>query len=101
MEKSIAVQIYQHFDVYLQIYNDFVDRVTVHYGVGRPNDYFLIDQYRGRDRLGWWEGEVCDACQGSTEGVVYPQFLTRNDTLKYLRKTICRVATLNYARKSI
>ncbi|KAG8232897.1 hypothetical protein J437_LFUL012810 [Ladona fulva] len=79
------------------IYHDFSDEVTVYIGPGNGERFFLIDKYRGSRYLGYWdEKEPCDVAEGSSEGVAYPQFLKKNFTLLYLRKTLCRVAPLYY-----
>ncbi|KAK6645194.1 hypothetical protein RUM43_001470 [Polyplax serrata] len=80
------------------VYADFVDEVTVYMGPGSDRKFFLIDKFHGTTRLGWWPSEKCDSAVNSTEGVAYPQFLTRNDTIRYLRKTICRVANLHWKK---
>lgn len=68
-------------------------------GPGNDKRFFLIDKFHGSPRLGYWPDERCDSAVNSTEGVTYPQFLSRNDSIKYLRKTICRSATLNWQSK--
>jgi hypothetical protein len=82
----------------LQIYEHFSDNVTVFMGVENSHRFFLIDKYRGSSRLHYWEDEFCDLATGASEGVSYPQFLTRNDSILYLRKTICRATPLYYVR---
>lgn len=84
----------------MQVYSNFVDEVTVYMGPGNDRRFFLIDKYHGTPRLGYWPDERCDSAVNSTEGVVYPHFITRNDTIRYLRKTICRVAPLYWKSKS-
>ena len=82
-----------------QIYKDFVDEITVHIGVKKGGrDFFHLDKFRGSDGFNAWDNETCDSTQGSTEGVSYHQNIKRTDILKYLRKTICRVADLYYTR---
>jgi hypothetical protein len=81
-----------------QIYEHFSDEVTVFTGLENSRRFFLIDKFRGTHRLGLWDGEECDSVYGASEGVSYPQFLTRNDTLLYLRKTICRATPLYYRK---
>lgn len=69
--------------------------------MGPENGYrfFTVDQFHGSPRFGYWENETCDSVQGSTEGVTYHQSIVKTDTLKYLRKTICRVTPLHFASK--
>ncbi|KAF4520710.1 hypothetical protein B566_EDAN012497 [Ephemera danica] len=80
------------------IYEHFSDEVTVYMGVENSHRFFLIDQFRGSPRLHYWEDERCDLAAGASEGVSYPQFLTRNDSILYLRKTICRATPLYYVK---
>lgn len=58
--------------------------------------FFTVDKYHGNPNLGIWEDARCDSVQGASEGVTYHQFVSKNDTLKYLRKTMCRVTPLRY-----
>lgn len=83
----------------LQIYNNFVDEVTVFMGPGNGRRFFTVDQFHGSSRFNFWGNETCDSVQGATEGVTYHQEITKNDTLLYLRKTICRVTPLNFKSK--
>jgi len=80
----------------LQIYNKFTDEVTVYMGPENGRRFFTVDKYNGKSHLGIWDGKKCDSVQGATEGVTYHQFVSKNDTLKYLRKTMCRVTPLKY-----
>ncbi|EEB19358.1 scavenger receptor class B member, putative [Pediculus humanus corporis] len=80
------------------IYSNFVDDVTVYIGPGNDRKFFKIDKYHGSNRLGYWPDERCDSPVNSSEGIAYHQFVNRNDTIKYLRKTICRVASLYYKK---
>ncbi|XP_050438444.1 scavenger receptor class B member 1-like [Adelges cooleyi] len=79
-----------------QIYNKFTDEVTVYMGPENGRRFFTVDNYNGRQNLGLWDDAHCDSVQGATEGVTYHQFISKNDTLKYLRKTMCRVTPLRY-----
>ena len=83
----------------MQIYSDFVDEVTVYMGPGNDKNFFLIDKFHGSPRLGHWSDERCDSVVNSTEGVTYPQFLAKNEPIKYLRKTICRAVPLHWKGK--
>lgn len=81
-----------------EVYRDFVDEVTVYVGVDNGHSkFFKIDKWRGGNGLGAWENETCDSVQNASEGVSYHQYVKRNDTIKYLRKTICRAFDLYYA----
>ncbi|XP_068081088.1 scavenger receptor class B member 1 isoform X2 [Anabrus simplex] len=79
-----------------RIYSDFRDEVTVYIGPQNGRRFFNMDRFHGSPRFGYWSDERCDAVQGATEGVSYPQFLTRNDSLLYFRKTICRITPIYY-----
>lgn len=81
---------------YFQIYNKFSDEVTVFMGPENGRRFFTVDKYHGKSNLGIWDDLKCDSVQGSSEGVTYHQFVSKNDTLKYLRKTMCRVTPLKY-----
>ncbi|XP_018567424.1 scavenger receptor class B member 1-like isoform X2 [Anoplophora glabripennis] len=83
-----------------KIYSEMEDNVTVYIGTKFGHrKFFLIDKYDGTDNLPHFNGDKCgDKVTNSSEGVSYPQFLTRNDTLKYWRKTLCKVGNLYYSR---
>lgn len=85
-----------------QIYNNFVDNITIYMGDKYGHEMFsLIDNYDGSMYLPHY-GDTCkDTVQNSTEGVTYAQFLTKNSTLKYWRKTMCKVFTLYYSGRDI
>lgn len=70
--------------------------MTVYYGPENGRKFFTIELFNGQSRLGYWKNETCDSVQGATEGVTYHQRILKNDTLKYLRKTVCRVTPLYY-----
>lgn len=84
------------FSFIRQIYNKFTDEVTVYMGPENGRRFFTVDKYHGKPNLGIWDDAKCDSVQGATEGVTYHQFVSKNDTLKYLRKTMCRVTPLKY-----
>ncbi|XP_039298581.1 scavenger receptor class B member 1 isoform X1 [Nilaparvata lugens] len=88
----------ENMGILQQIYHKFSDDVTVYFGPGNGRRFFTIDKFNGQSRLGYWPNETCDTIQGSTEGVTYHQGIKRDDVLKYLRKTICRVTPLHYTR---
>uniref|UniRef100_A0A170YK83 Scavenger receptor class b member 1-like protein n=1 Tax=Triatoma infestans TaxID=30076 RepID=A0A170YK83_TRIIF len=80
-----------------QIYKDFTDVITVYMGVeSGPRNFFKITKYNGANGLQSWDNETCDSVEGSSEGVSYHQNVFKNDTVKYLRKTICRALPLYY-----
>lgn len=65
------------------------------------NKFFLINTHNGRSTVPGYkleDGDCNASLINSTEGVVYPQGLTKNSTLVYWRKTICRPAFLNFEK---
>ncbi|KAF5284244.1 hypothetical protein FQR65_LT00244 [Abscondita terminalis] len=79
------------------MYSNFKHNVTVKIGtIFGSQNFFLIDQFDGSGYLPNYGRECSDKLVDSTEGVAYPQFLTKNTTLSYWRKTICKVVRLNY-----
>ncbi|KAK7866502.1 hypothetical protein R5R35_014364 [Gryllus longicercus] len=79
------------------MYREKDDEVTVHIGPGSDRRFFTMDRYHGRPRFGYWPDERCDTVEGATEGVLYQQDIRRNDSLRYFRKALCRVAPITYA----
>lgn len=59
--------------------------------------FFLIDRLDGTSNLPNFSDDCIDKVTNSTEGVAYPQFITKNTTLKYWRNTLCKSATLTYS----
>ncbi|KAJ8956251.1 hypothetical protein NQ318_014983 [Aromia moschata] len=83
-----------------RVYTDFVDNVTVYIGTKFGHEkFFLIDKYDGSEYMPDLEGKCEDKVANSSEGISYPQYLTKNDTLRYWRKTLCRVGTLRYSHE--
>ncbi|KAF2887442.1 hypothetical protein ILUMI_18731, partial [Ignelater luminosus] len=82
-----------------RIYSNFEDLVTVYIGQQHGHEkFFKIDKYEGSEYLPGY-GDTCeDKIVNSTEGVAYHQFLTKNSTLLYWRKTICKVTPLYYEK---
>ncbi|KAG5877696.1 hypothetical protein JTB14_018169 [Gonioctena quinquepunctata] len=80
-----------------RIYDDYVDNVTVYIGPKfDERHFFLIDKYDGSEYLPSREKQCGDKLKGSSEGVSYPQRLSKNDTLRYFRKTLCKVVELKF-----
>lgn len=80
-----------------QIYTDFTDTVTVKIGTKYGNSkFFLIDKYNGGSNLPNFETYCGGGVVNSTEGVAYPQKITKNTTLRYWRKTFAQLARLKY-----
>nr|CAI5846188.1 unnamed protein product [Callosobruchus analis] len=83
-----------------RIYSNFEDNVTVYIGpTFDHNRFFLIDKYDGSEWIPNRGSRCHDKVVNSSEGVSYPQFLTKNDTLRYWRKTLCKVGKLDYERE--
>ncbi|XP_054281067.1 scavenger receptor class B member 1-like [Macrosteles quadrilineatus] len=91
----------QNMGILHQIYSNFVDEVTVYMGPDNGYRFFKVNQFHGSPRFGYWDNETCDSVQGATEGVTYHQSISKTDTLKYLRKTICRVVPLDFTHEEI
>lgn len=81
-----------------RIYGNFQDEMTVKIGPRWGHDeFFQIDRFWGNPQLPGYDPEVCpDRIAGSTEGVMYRQRLTKNDTLLYWRKTVCKIMPLYF-----
>nr|CAI5846189.1 unnamed protein product [Callosobruchus analis] len=85
-----------------RIYSNFEDNVTVYIGpTFDHNRFFLIDKYDGSEWIPNRGSRCHDKVVNSSEGVSYPQFLTKNDTLRYWRKTLCKVGKLDYENTAI
>lgn len=93
---SIILHPFLNCLVRFQIYNKFTDEVTVYMGPENGRRFFTVEKFNGKPNLGIWDDARCDSVKGATEGVTYHQFVSKNDTLKYLRKTMCRVTPLKY-----
>ncbi|XP_050501599.1 scavenger receptor class B member 1 isoform X2 [Diabrotica virgifera virgifera] len=80
-----------------RIYENYEDNVTVYIGPTFPHeDFFRIDKYDGSKFLpGLRE---CEIVKGAFDDLMYNQKLTKNMTLRFYRKELCRVANLKYAR---
>lgn len=75
-----------------------MDNVTVYIGPTYDHPkFFAIDKYDGSEHLTGFGSSCHLKVVNSTEGLVYPQFLSKNNTLRYWRKTFCRVGELIYA----
>ncbi|RZB39341.1 scavenger receptor class B member 1-like [Asbolus verrucosus] len=86
----------KNLGILARVYTDFTNTVTVYIGTKHGDDkFFLIDKYDGSENLPNFD-ESCGSIVNSTEGVAYPQYITKNTTLKYWRKTLCKMAILHY-----
>ncbi|XP_072948463.1 uncharacterized protein [Epargyreus clarus] len=84
------------------IYNDHVDNITVKIGPewGHEN-FFKVDNYRGRSHFPGYDQSCPDSVLGSNEGVMYHQHMKKDDVLLYLRKTVCKIVPLYYDRETV
>ncbi|KAJ3651442.1 hypothetical protein Zmor_017486 [Zophobas morio] len=82
-----------------RIYSNFTNTVTVYVGTKHGDKkFFLIDKYDGSSDIPNYGNTCADRVSGSSEGVAYPQFITKNTTIKYWRKTFCKMAVLRFKR---
>lgn len=92
----------RNLGVLYNLYNDFTDRLNVNIGTKHgDNQFFLINTMNDHTTVPGYkleEGDCNASLINSTEGVVYPQGLTKNSTLVYWRKSICRPAFLNFEK---
>ncbi|XP_044763949.1 scavenger receptor class B member 1-like [Coccinella septempunctata] len=103
MGKNIAPKLVpvNNLGMLARIYQNFTDTVTVYIGTENGDEKFLlIDKYDGSEYISG-NGERCkEKVVNSTEGVSYPQYLTKNTTIRYWRKTMCFVVPLYYESES-
>ncbi|KAL1489473.1 hypothetical protein ABEB36_014361 [Hypothenemus hampei] len=83
------------------IYRDFENTVTVYIGVKHGNSKFLtINKYDGSEYLPHFTEK--DSCQlkfrNSSEGIGYPQMITKGTNLTYWRRTVCNQVDVRYSR---
>ncbi|CAH2101904.1 unnamed protein product [Euphydryas editha] len=86
-----------------QIYADFTDEVTVKIGPqwGHKN-FFKIEKVRGLPHITGYDPNTCpDTLAGATEGVLYHQHLSKNESLLYFRKTVCKLMPLYYKKEDL
>ncbi|XP_056638677.1 scavenger receptor class B member 1-like isoform X1 [Diorhabda sublineata] len=82
-----------------RIYDKYEDTTTVYIGPKYDERYFYrIDKYDGSEYMPYLTN-CKEKVQGSIDDVMYFQGITKNDTLRFFKKTLCRVANLNYARE--
>ncbi|EFA05690.2 scavenger receptor class B member 1 [Tribolium castaneum] len=82
-----------------RIYTNFTNTVTVYIGTKYGDEnFFLIDKYDGSKDLPNYGASCGGGVVNSSEGVAYPQYITKNTTLKYWRKTFCKMAVLHHRK---
>ncbi|KAK5644000.1 hypothetical protein RI129_007845 [Pyrocoelia pectoralis] len=80
------------------VYEHFEHTVTSYMGTNNGHSrYFLIDKFDGSEYLP--HHDCKEKLVNSTEGVTYHQFLTKNETILYWRKTQCKVIELDFERE--
>ncbi|CAG9857553.1 unnamed protein product [Phyllotreta striolata] len=86
-----------NFGILTKVYREMQDNLTVLIGPGfASRDFFKIDRINGNDFVPL-NGDCRFKMADSSEGVAYHQSVSRNDTIKYYRKTFCGIANLFYA----
>ncbi|GBP57040.1 Scavenger receptor class B member 1 [Eumeta japonica] len=71
------------------------DYETVYTGEDDLSLSGLIDTYRGSQDLPQWKGRHCSNVQYASDGTKFKGGVTRNDSLLFFRKSLCRAAPLN------
>ncbi|XP_072382219.1 scavenger receptor class B member 1-like isoform X4 [Diabrotica undecimpunctata] len=79
------------------IYEKYEDNVTVYIGpTFTQEDFFRIDKFDGSKFLPGLQ--ECELVKGSFNDLMYNQKMTKNMTVRFYRKELCRVANLKYTR---
>lgn len=64
-------------------------------------NFFKIDKFRGSEYMDG-SGDTCSqSIVGTTEGVVYNQFLDKKVPVKYWRKNVCRIMDLEFREEVV
>ena len=50
--------------------------------------------------MGYWPDETCDSLDMATEGVIYHQNIKKDEALRFLRKTVCRILPIQFKGKN-
>ncbi|XP_072382211.1 scavenger receptor class B member 1-like isoform X1 [Diabrotica undecimpunctata] len=80
-----------------RIYEKYEDNVTVYIGpTFTQEDFFRIDKFDGSKFLPGLQ--ECELVKGSFNDLMYNQKMTKNMTVRFYRKELCRVANLKYTR---
>ncbi|XP_034827680.1 lysosome membrane protein 2-like isoform X1 [Maniola hyperantus] len=61
----------------------------------------LIDTYRGSTDLPQWDGKYCSNVQNASDGTKFQGAVSRNETVLFYRKSLCRAAPLIPVEESI
>ncbi|ERL95040.1 scavenger receptor class B member 1 isoform X1 [Dendroctonus ponderosae] len=83
------------------IYQDFENDVTVFTGPKHGNaKFFTIDKYDGSGYLPHYASPACQQrFRNASEGIGYPQMLTKDTNLTYWRRSICKLADIRFTRE--
>ncbi|XP_068621730.1 scavenger receptor class B member 1-like [Battus philenor] len=70
------------------------DYETIFTGTDDVTNSGLIDTYRGSTDLPHWEGKHCSNVQYASDGTKFKGGVSRNQTILFYRKSLCRAAPL-------
>ncbi|KAJ8706358.1 hypothetical protein PYW08_010984 [Mythimna loreyi] len=70
------------------------DYETIFTGTDDVRNSGLIDTYRGSTDLPHWEGKHCSNVQYASDGTKFRGGVTRNESILFYRKSLCRAAPL-------
>ncbi|XP_066144769.1 scavenger receptor class B member 1-like [Euwallacea fornicatus] len=85
------------------LYKDFIDPVTVFIGNQHGNSkFFTIDKFHGSEYLPHFSDANCQSkFRNASEGICYPQMITRDTNLSYWRKSVCKQSDIRYVRDAV
>uniref|UniRef100_A0A336MGZ2 CSON001578 protein n=1 Tax=Culicoides sonorensis TaxID=179676 RepID=A0A336MGZ2_CULSO len=96
---SILVPV-ENMGVLYNIYKNYSDKLNVKIGPKyESGEFFQLLSYNYGTTVPGFKldhGHCNASILGATEGAIYPQFLDKNSTLYYWRKTLCRPARLYF-----
>ncbi|KAF7267371.1 hypothetical protein GWI33_019380 [Rhynchophorus ferrugineus] len=80
------------------MYSNYQNNVTVYIGNEHGDSkFFTINTYDGSEFLPYFSNSACQLkFRNASEGVSYPQMITKSSNLTYWRKTICKLADIRY-----
>ncbi|XP_053622044.1 scavenger receptor class B member 1-like isoform X1 [Plodia interpunctella] len=70
------------------------DYETIYTGETQLEYSGLIDTYKGSSDLPHWEGKHCSNVRNASDGTKFKGGVTRNETILFYRKSMCRAAPL-------
>ncbi|XP_073965150.1 scavenger receptor class B member 1-like [Choristoneura fumiferana] len=77
------------------------DYETIFTGEDDVRNSGLIDTYRGSKDLPQWHGSHCSNVQGASDGTKFRGGVTRNESLLFFRKSLCRAAPLVSVKEGV